>query len=86
MEPILTAQTGNNASLFPDILDLYVPESSRVLDMTYGKGVFWKLVDESQYNLVRNDIEPDRGDMSADFCNIPFDDKTFDAVVFDPPY
>jgi len=85
-KPILTAKAGTNADLFPDILKLYVPEGSRVLDMTYGKGVFWKNVNVDQYDLITNDIHPEKGDYSYDFRELPSDWADFDAVVFDPPY
>lgn len=35
---VLTATTGTNADLLPKIFRLYVPEGSRVADVTYGKG------------------------------------------------
>ena len=83
---IKTAKAGTNADLFPDILRLYVPEGSRVLDMTYGKGVFWKKVDTSKYQLDTNDISEDRGDSHYDFRNIPVADASYDAAILDPPY
>lgn len=83
---ILTAKTGTNADLFPDAVSLYVAPGSRVLDMTWGKGVFWKNVDQSCYDLVRNDLDPARGDVHEDFRFMSFPDSVFDAIVFDPPY
>lgn len=84
--PILTAKQGTNADLFPDILALYVPKGSRVLDMTYGKGVFWSKVNEADWLLERNDMSPDLGDHHDDFRNVGWQDSYFDAVVLDPPY
>ena len=85
--PILTAKQGDNSDLFPDILALYVPEGSHVLDMTYGNGTFWKNVDRSLYTIWRNDIDPNLGDYSYDFTDIGrFIADRFDVVVFDPPY
>src|SRR3990167_2780634 len=84
--PILTAKVGTNADLFPDVLALYVPKGSRVLDMTYGKGVFWRKVNEADWDLVRNDIASDRGEYHYDFRHIQWLDASFDAVVLDPPY
>jgi len=86
MKPILTAKVGTNADLFPDILRLYVPEGSRVLDMTYGRGVFWKNVDVSKYDVIRNDISEDRGEHHEDFRKMSWPDASFDAVILDPPY
>lgn len=86
-KPILTAKKGTNADLFPDILELYAPPGARVLDMTFGNGVFWKNVGPRNYELVKNDIDPHRGDCSYDFRDLPKGwSAIFDAVVFDPPY
>jgi tRNA G10 N-methylase Trm11 len=79
---VLTARTGSNAELFPDILSLYVPADSRILDTTYGKGVFWRNVDKWKYYLDFTDLS-----MGVDARNLYFyQPGEFDAVVFDPPY
>lgn len=86
-KPVLTAKQGTNADLFPDILRLYVPDHSKVLDMTYGRGVFWKNVDKNNYTLIMNDLDPDRGITSYDAGDLPEEwEDYFDAVVYDPPY
>lgn len=86
--PIYTAKVGTNADQFPDILELYVPDGQRILDMTYGKGVFWRNVDLSKYTAVFNDIDPNTtAEFSYDFRDLPDDwSDRFDAVVLDPPY
>lgn len=86
MNPVLTAVQGTNADLFPSVLKLYVPEGSRVLDMTYARGVFWNNVDTSKYDLIANDISPDLGEYHDDFRRTRWSDGEFDAVVLDPPY
>jgi tRNA G10 N-methylase Trm11 len=65
---------------------LYVSDGAEVLDMTYGRGVFWRLIPDT-YNITKNDLDPDRGDFSYDFTSLPdeWTDK-FDCVVLDPPY
>lgn len=83
---IVTAQVGTNDKIFPDILRLYVPEGSRVIDFTWGRGIFWKQVDESKYDLVKNDFAKECGEYSDDFRETRWDDDEFDAVVMDPPY
>jgi hypothetical protein len=83
---ILTAKTGTNADLFPDVLSIYVPEGSRVIDMTYANGVFWKKVDITKYDLVTNDLFNPKAANHEDFRRLSFPDKSFDAVVLDPPY
>jgi len=87
MRPILTARVGSNADLFPDILRLFVPKMSRVLDLTYGRGVFWKKVNKQDWILTENDIDPARGSVHYDFRSLPDAwEGQFDAVIFDPPY
>ena len=49
--------------------------------MTYGKGVFWKRVDVEDYELLASDIAT-----GTDCRNLPYEDESLDAVVFDPPY
>lgn len=83
---ILTSKIGTNAELFPDAVSLYVSPGSRVLDMTWGNGVFWKNIDQSCYRLIRNDLDPTRGDVHFDFRKTEFSCISFDVVVLDPPY
>lgn len=85
--PILTAKVGTNADQFPDVLAIYAPEGSCILDMTYGRGVFWKRVDRSCYQVVTNDLSPAKdADYHEDFRHTSHADATFDMVVLDPPY
>jgi hypothetical protein len=57
----------------------------RVLDVTYGKGVFWKVWQPDI--LVGCDLDPTKArDLCCDFCHLPFADGSWDAVVYDPPY
>lgn len=81
--PILTAKQGHNVDLFTDILDLYVPEGSRVLDMTWGRGNFWAETESRE--VIGIDIATPK-DCLADLRYTPFSDSVFDAVVLDPPY
>lgn len=85
VRPILTAQVGANAQIFADVLRLYVPEGSRILDMTYGQGMFWREADRAWYGLSTNDLVTN-ADYHDDFAKLLWDDQEFDAVVFDPPY
>ncbi len=78
---IHSAHQGNNAELFPKILQLHVPVGSTVADVTYGKGVFWRNVDDDLYDVLATDI-----DMGVDCTDLPYDDMTLDCVVLDPPY
>lgn len=78
---IFSAQLGDNAELFPQVLDLYVPPGSVIADVTYGKGVFWKNVDLTNYQLRATDQKT-----GVDCRNLPYPAASIDCVVFDPPY
>jgi tRNA G10 N-methylase Trm11 len=89
MSPIFTCKQGTNADLFPDILELYVPKGSMILDATYGRGVFWRKVKQDDYKLIKNDInEKFKGiNCSWDCRKLPVVwEKWFDAVIIDLPY
>ena len=77
---ICSAHLGSNEQLFPHILDLHVPHGSTVADVTYGKGVFWKRVEDGAYNLLATDIET-----GVDCRDLPYADESIDCVVLDPP-
>lgn len=84
--PVLTARVGLNAPLFADIMRLYVPEGSTVLDMTYGLGGFWNTQGiKERYRLVTMDMELPAM-VHGVLEHLPFQPATFDCVVVDPPY
>ena len=78
---IVSAHVGGNADVFPQILDLHVPLGSTVADITYGKGVFWRNVNDASYRVLPSDITDD-----VDCRRLPYDDDELDCVVLDPPY
>ncbi len=78
---VVSARVAGNAEIFPQILDLHVPRGATVADVTYGKGVFWKLVDKNAYHVIASDIAT-----KVDCRMLPYGDETFDCVVLDPPY
>lgn len=70
----------------------------KILDMCCGSKMFWyeKHEPHTTYMDIRKATytAKDRGkvrkievnpDIQADWKNIPFDDATFDLIVFDPP-
>lgn len=86
---VLTAKVGTNADLFPNILRLYAGTGDRIADVTYGKGVFWKNVDLALYDCFFTDLAEDAGVPAiggVDMTNLPYDNKSIDMVVIDPPY
>lgn len=84
--PIVTAKVGKNADLFPDVLDMYVPDFSLILDLTFGKGAFWKRIPPNKYEVIRNDSNGHNVDLRSDYRWVVFKPESFDAVIFDPPY
>lgn len=66
---------GTNADLIDRIKGLYLTGS--VLDTTYGKGGWW-----TRYRPDRLVVPPE----GTDFRDLPYEDRSFDTVCFDPPY
>ena len=58
--------------------------------MTYGKGVFWRQVDISKYELLASDLKtkglPKEFQGGIDCRKLPYINDYLDALVFDPPY
>ena len=78
---VVSAYVGNNAEIFPNVLRLHVPEGSKIADVTYGKGVFWRKIRKEKYDFHPSDIAD-----GTDCRNLPYEDESFDCIVFDPPY
>jgi len=70
-----------------------MPNGGLIADVTWGRGVFWKKIQNGQpnifngatYTIIGSDIEQ-RADVRADFRCLPYRDEMFDAVVLDPPW
>jgi hypothetical protein len=76
-----------NAHLVEDCARLgYLRKEWVTLDPTYGLGTFWKRWRPDI--LVGTDIHASKSSVgdSVDFTHLPYGDRTFDSVVFDPPY
>lgn len=80
--PVLTARVGENSDLLPAILALYVPEGSRIADVTWGRGAFWEKVDRTRYHVDATDLATD----GIDFRALPYEESSLDALILDPPY
>lgn len=78
---VVSAYQADNATVFPDVLKLHVPMGSVVADITYGKGVFWKNVPQDHYTVLASDLK-----IGLNWNNLPYEDDSVDAIVFDPPY
>lgn len=78
---VLTSHTGNNSDLIKVVSDFYLKEGISVADVTFGKGVFWRDVDISKYNFLPSDLQT-----GTDFGNLPYEDRSIDCLILDPPY
>ncbi|RZQ61986.1 DNA methyltransferase [Amycolatopsis suaedae] len=78
---VLSAYVGTNAEVFPHVLDLHVPRGSRIADVTWGKGAFWRNVPDDAYEVLATDIQT-----GVDCRDLPYGDGELDCVVLDPPY
>ena len=77
----------NNAELIEQCVQLgYLHASDTILDPTYGCGGFWTKWQPA--TLVASDLDASRSPYgsSVDFTATPWNQESFDAVVFDPPY
>lgn len=83
-KPVEAIVHGDNADLIKAVTSLYAKDPDvTIADVTYGKGVFWRKcphIDVTGSDLV---TVPDR---PYDFRDLPYDDRSFDIVVLDPPY
>lgn len=81
---VLSAYHGHSDLIFPKIMSLYVPKKSSVLDLTYGQGVFWRKIPQSDYDLTISDLATTGID--SRILTPHFEAESFDCVVFDPPF
>ena len=82
MKPILSCIQGNNTKLIEEVSKLFLDRDRIIVDITYGKGLFWKGIN---LDVIGSDK---RGnvDLKADFRMLPYKSESVDVVVFDPPY
>ncbi len=80
-DPVYSCYLGGNLYVFPRILRLHVPKGAVVADVTYGKGVFWRLVPKGRYKLKATDLVD-----GIDCRSLPYEAESIDCVVLDPPY
>jgi hypothetical protein len=78
---VFSSYAGNNDSIFPHVASLYLKPGSKVADVTYGKGVFWRKIPKGVFELLATDLKT-----GTDCRDLPYDSASLDAVVFDPPY
>lgn len=78
---VFSSYQGTNDVVFPYVMALHVPIGSKVADVTYGKGVFWKKIPAGNYKVSKTDLS-----MGVDCRKLSYENASFDCVVFDPPY
>jgi hypothetical protein len=78
---VMSAFVSGNAEVFSQILSLHVPTGSVIADVTWGRGVFWKNVPDGLYTIKGTDLKT-----GVDCRKLPYEDKSIDCVVLDPPY
>lgn len=91
---VMSARKAFNFEIMEDITRLYLPNGGTILDMTYGKGLFWgkrcppiQAVLPPNTQVWGNDIDPEAPcEFHYDFRCTEFPDQFFDMVVLDPPY
>jgi hypothetical protein len=81
-DPLLKTSHGNNEDAFAAILAIYARPGQRIVDPTFGSGVFWKRIDVAQYDAYLTDL----GSGGPDMRDLPGDAESVDLVVLDPPY
>jgi hypothetical protein len=77
LKSVFTGQ--HNADLIAAVAPLYL--TGTVLDVTYGEGNWWTRYRPEQFTF--HDLEKVDG---VDFRDLPHPDRSFDTVVYDPPY
>lgn len=84
-QPLASVWYGSDAELLEKMLDFYPRKpSKRILDATVNSGRFWE---GSTRPIVGLDIDPKhRPDVVADNRQMPFKDRCFDVVAYDPPH
>jgi SAM-dependent methyltransferase len=78
----------SDAEALVTLIGLHAPPQPRILDVTYNTGAMWN---GTPFGPTRMDINPtfkDMGlcDITADCRAMPFDDESYEVIVFDPPH
>jgi SAM-dependent methyltransferase len=84
-QPLPSIWDGSDVVLLERLLEFYPRKSPKlILDATVNAGRFWA---GSERTVIGLDINPGfRPDVTADNRRMPFENRSFDAVVYDPPH
>jgi len=85
---MLTCFNGKTNFVFQRILNFFVKENSKILDLTYGRGLSWEGL-QKEYKIIKLD----KRKLGEDILVTDFNDylqnkenSSFDCIYFDPPY
>ncbi len=84
-DDVVSVVTGSNADLIREASRLWIPDGAKVVDLSYGRGVFWAKTDTTRFQLTSNDIATE-AEWNEDYTALPFADDSYDVAVIDPPY
>lgn len=76
----VSAIVGDNAALMENVARLWICETDTVVDVTFGRGVFWRRLAGLPHHA--HDIAKD----GVDCRDTPHRSGSVDVVAFDPPY
>jgi SAM-dependent methyltransferase len=84
-DPLPSVWFGEDSELLDKMLNFYPRKTPvDILDATVNGGRFWRGL---PWKIVGMDIDPAHmPDVVGDNTNMPFDDASFDVVVYDPPH
>src|SRR5260370_29994916 len=84
-EPLPSVWQGTDAALLDKMLRFHAHKKpKRILDATVNAGRFWEGL---EWNVIGMDIDPKfRPEVVGDNRRMPFKDRSFDVVVYDPPH
>lgn len=80
----------NNSDLISAVFDIHVwpkpwaqgPDGPQVMDVTYGRGLWWQWIAGRGHEFTSHDIRHD----GVDFRHLPEADQSMDVIAFDPDY
>jgi len=81
MSVILTGLYGKNSDLISRVSEMYLTPDMTVADVTYGRGAFWSNVNTDKFKFLPTDLQT-----GTDFTDLPYNDRSIDVLVLDPPY
>ena len=83
--PLPSIWSGEDSELIDKMLAFYPRRKPKdILDATVNGGRFWRGL---KWHVIGMDIDPKhKPDVVGDNTNMPFDNFSFDVVVYDPPH